>query len=225
MNKKNKNKKAQEQPLDEYLKRLKTDKPTYYVKDTAEGNESDVEILFILESPHKEEVKEGKPLMGNSGIDVSKFLGLRNNKEAFGKQVNEISKLKIGIMNVSNIPLQVLKETETNTNYQDADGIRQNLNSIRDLEKINPTLLNFFCEKIRKYINVKKFVLCGAFACRYFDEYITCSKQTEILKKIYKEDIEILKVPHPSYGHWQFIDKHKANLERLKELFSEVNEK
>lgn len=212
--------------LNNYLKQNKhKTKPDYYVKDTLEGDEEKAEMLFILESPHKEEVKTNIPLVGNSGSDISAFLYGNEETQPFGKKISTFSSKKIGIMNVSNIPLQVLKETDQNTNYNTSNNIYQELKELRNLENTNDTLFNFFCEKIIKYRNVKTFVICGKFSEVYFDKYILEEKEHSIIKKQYQGEIEILKVPHPSYGHWQFIDKHKDNLERLKEIFSEFNEK
>ncbi len=138
----------EENLLEKYLKKskLKNECP-YYVQDTAEGYEKDIKILFVLESPHKEEVKTNIPLVGNSGSDVSAFLYGKEETQAFGKKISNFSSKKIGIMNVSNIPLQVLKETDKNTNYNDSKNIYQELKELRNLEKINDTLFNFFVRK------------------------------------------------------------------------------
>ena len=218
MEKKKKDEKKQERLLNEYLKRLKTDKPTYYVKDTAEGSEESIEILFVLESPHKEEVASRKPLMGRAGEYVSDFLDCEN--RPFGENQKLFKSNQIGIFNVSNIPLQVI-----DCNKKEAEDIKDELKQLRESDTVNATLFSFFSEKIKKYTNVRTYVLCGAFAAKYFDKYILEKDNDNILKKQYKGEIEILKVPHPSYGHWQFIDKHKENLERLKEIFSKFKEK
>lgn len=211
----------EENLLEKYLKKLKLkNECPYYVQDTAEGYEKDIKILFVLESPHKEEVKEGKPLVGKSGENVSDYIYKQGAKEAFGELHEYLLKHKIGIINVSNIPLQVIKENE-----EDARSISKELSDLRDCDEINSSLLYFFCEKMKKYENVEKFVVCGNFASVYFDKYIECDKQEKIKENLKNKKIELLKVPHPSYKHWQFIDKHKDNLERLKEIFSEFNEK
>ena len=211
----------------EYLEKLNEEKPPiYFVDDVFNADKELVEFLFVLESPHKEEVINSVPLMGNSGIDVSKFLYGRKETIPFGKKISTITVPKIGIINVSNIPLQVIKEDVANTNYPVADKVRQKLQEFRDSKTIkkDDKLYPFFSKKMDDFPNVKIFIICGTFAEKYFDKYVIEQNENFILKKQYKGEIEILKVPHPSYGHWQFIDKHKDNLERLKEIFSEFNE-
>lgn len=201
--------------LKEYLKKLNSKKhPPYYVSDATEGNEKTIEILFILESPHKEEVDAKKPLMGRAGEYVSDFLDC--DKKPFGKNQELFKNRQIGILNVSNIPLQVIE-----CNQIETEKIKGELKKLRESDTVNQTLFSFFCKKMKKYKKVKIFVVCGGFAEKYFDEYLLKQKDNSILKKHYKGEIEILKVPHPSYGHWQFIEKHKNNLERLKSIFSE----
>jgi hypothetical protein len=86
----------------------KSDKP-YLVKDLVE----DRKILLMLESPHRDEIEHEAPLAGRSGKSVTKVLkdGLsidESNKEiAFGRLVKANKVNKIGIMNISNLPLQM----------------------------------------------------------------------------------------------------------------------
>ena len=106
----------------------------YFINDILS---EDVEIIFLLESPHNEEVKCKHPLAGKSGVNMTKFFckvfnltepRYCNKIAPFGKLVQDAhdtniddknfvdlytnSKLrvklrKIGIMNVCNIPLQM----------------------------------------------------------------------------------------------------------------------
>ena len=97
----------------------------YCVKDILSEN---VKIIFLLESPHNEEVKCKYPLAGKSGVNMTKFFCKVFNLSGpkccdkivpFGKLVKDahnskitdndfINKLKkIGIMNVCNIPMQM----------------------------------------------------------------------------------------------------------------------
>lgn len=58
---------------------FKLENQIYYCKEF----ENDVEVLFIMESPFAEELNEGFPCMGNSGIEMSKALELGD--EALGR--------------------------------------------------------------------------------------------------------------------------------------------
>lgn len=204
-----------ENPLEEYLKKLNDRQCDYFVPDYPEDNHEKVKILFVLESPHKKEVEKKLPLVGSTGKNVASFLLEDNTNLPFGEHIKSMNESNIGIINICNIPLQVVEK-----NKDDVKDIHKELNDLRESDELNSTIRSFFCERIKEYRGVKIFVVCGAFACKYFDSFITCPKQNMLLQRIYKEEIEILKVPHPSYQHWQFIDKHKVNLERLKEIFS-----
>ena len=58
--------------LEEYL--LQGKKAKYFVEDINFDTKKENGIVFILESPHVEEIKAGKPLMGESGKSISKIL-------------------------------------------------------------------------------------------------------------------------------------------------------
>lgn len=207
-------------PLEEYLKKLSNRQCNYFVPDYPEDNREKVKILFILESPHKKEVEKRLPLVGATGKNVMSFLFEDNSSLSFGEYVKSMDESNIGIINVCNIPLQVVEQ-----NKDDVKDIHKELNDLRESDQLNSTILSFFCDRIKEYQGVGIFVVCGGFAEKYFDEYLLKQKNNSILKKHYKGEIEILKVPHPSYGHWQFIEKHKTNLERLKTIFSKFEEK
>lgn len=202
--------------LDEYFKKLTEEtQPSYYVQDIADKKTSNIECLFILESPHVDEIRARKPLMGSAGKYISAFFNL--GEKPFG-DYEQLSDKKIGIMNVSNIPLKPIE----GENADDVAKIKDELEKHRENNQINETLFSFFTEKIKKYTKVKTYVVCGTFAEKYFDKYVKSDNAKVCLNAFYDEKINILKVPHPSYGHWQFIDKHKDNLDRLRKIFAEL---
>lgn len=241
------------------------EKPGYYVEDIPGINEitddAEFDYLFILESPHTDEVKDRHPLAGDSGNSVTKFLLKKNNKnytdeqkkelkKPFGKIVEDsyvgkdddkkranslLNNKKIAIVNVSNVPLQVI-----NANRKDTEEIKEKLEKIRDNAVRSGTvgsicLLELFIKKLKKYILAETrnltIVICGEFAKRYFDAIcdggVTISEETEGIRKEIKGKIDATKgqirtlyVPHPSRGHWQFINDHQINLNQLKGMFS-----
>ena len=203
--------------LEKYLNKLENPTDSYFVPDYPKENHEEIKTLFILESPHVDEIEGRKPLQGSAGKNVSDFFGLT---KPFGEEKEFLIKHKIGIVNVSNIPLQLI---DKKSDKHQVTAIE--LNSLRTSKSTNSTLYAFFQKKMKKYKKVDTFIICGAFAEKYFDKYILDEKKLSIIKKHYQGKIKILKVPHPSYGHWQFIEKHKDNLEKLRKLFSEVNEK
>lgn len=192
----------------------------YFVDDVKNVlDEKDVEWLFILESPHKDEFIKKIPLQGLSGISVSKFFGFE--EKPFGELINtdEIkNKANVAILNVSQVPLQRVDKTMDNEYCK----IYDELDKIRDCG-IDEELKKSFNKRLKKYEknDILTIVVCGLFAKRYFDAYINGRKGINLLRRQYNDEIRILFVPHPSRHQWSFIEKHKENLATLKELFNQ----
>jgi len=153
----------------------------YFVDDLLFDN---TDVIFVLESPHTQEVKNGYPVAGKSGNDMSKVLfGL---DESFGKLIYEQKIKHIGILNVSNYPLQ-------HSAYKEE--FRQNPKQRRyDKSGINPSVIKMM-EDFKKRLEVhkdKKVVLCGNFAQSAFESVFN----TDEFKTIFK-------VPHPSFNNWK----------------------
>ena len=191
-------------------------KAAYYVDDIEFDAKNESGVVFILESPHIQEVAEGKPLMGASGEDVSQYL--LNQNKPFGKLVESLNH-KIAIINVSNVPLQVIDKNKTD------------VEKIADFQKFRTKKPNTtdsfykrFEKKIKKYIKKENvFVICGDFAHNYFFEVVYNNKSQ--MKSVYEGEIKVLRVPHPSGHSWQKIEKYKDDLTILKEIFSNFSEK
>lgn len=188
-------------------------KPSYFVPDIENCEKDEVKYIFLCESPHNDEVnykethknEQSIPLAGKSGIDVYSFLFDNDeSKKPIGELVNnkDPNLPKIAIVNVCNIPLQVI---DANKN----DIAERDLKYIRDNNIIIDCLLEDLKKRLGNYSNADKIVVCGEFASAYFD----------------KADLETLKgkalyVPHPSRNSWNFIYKHKGDIDELKELFN-----
>ena len=177
-----------------------------YVLNIANCNEADAEYILLVESPHKEEIKKSIPLVGNTGLSVSKFL-LGKTKTPFGELVkNNDSSLNgknIAIVNVCNIPLQIIDKNKNIVNEND-------LKKFREENKIDESLKKHLYESLNKYTSAKVIVICGTFAKTYYES---------IKNKITVTDLKELYVPHPSYNHWDFIFEHKDDISILKWLF------
>ena len=175
----------------------------YFVNDLVYDK---AEVVFVLESPHTQEVKNGYPVAGKSGNDMSKILfGL---DEAFGKLIYEQSIKKINIVNVSNYPLQ--KSAYKNPQMRELEQfekIRQNPKLRKyDKDRINAvvkTIIDDFSKRLSKHKD-KKIVLCGNFAQAAFDSVLD---ETQFK--------EILRVPHPSFNNWK-KEKYADVIEELK---------
>ena len=166
----------------------------------------DTKIIFVLESPHTQEVKNGYPVAGKSGADMS--LVLFNINEAFGKLIYEQKIKNIGILNVSNYPLQ-------KSAYHNPDAkvieffelIRQNpkprKNGANGINPVIEKMLNNFKSRLQKHYD-KKIVLCGNFAQNAFDA-------------VFKDEEfnSVLRVPHPSFNNWKKA-RYQEKIKKLK---------
>lgn len=200
--------------------------PSYVVDDLMP--DSDVKILFILESPHTEELKEKVPLAGSTGIAVTEVLkcvlGLEDNSEAFGKIIKKQLNLKnIGIVNVSSVPLQNIYPEHMKCNelrvfelIREKPYIRKNKITKKgyddlkkeDVNKIFKIIKNDFCCRINGYFNDGKItsdtliILCGKVS-EYFWKECNCNHQNTI------------NVPHPSNEQW-FKPKYINQVKNMK---------
>ena len=186
----------------------------YFVNDLIYD---DTEIIFVLESPHVYEVKNGYPVAGKSGKDMSKVLMLDENlkKESFGKLIYEQKIKNFGIINISNIPLQELAYSTEDTNYKNLPTklifkdfvlFRQNPSLRKKDCRVNK-LITIFQEDFVKRLSPhkdKKIVLCGAFVHKIFNDTFSHDD--------FKATIE---VPHPSFNNWSKV-KYSQKIEELK---------
>ena len=177
----------------------------YFVDDLIYA---DTKVLFVLESPHTEEIKMGYPVAGKSGRDMSKVLYQKD--EALGKLISQREVKSLGIINISNYPLQ--KTAYKNQELKEIElfpKIRQNP-KLRKYDKlgINETLsqmMHDFKSRLEPHKD-KKLILCGNFAQEAFD--------TIFLEEEFKE---VLRVPHPSFNQW-LRASNKKTIEKLVEF-------
>lgn len=187
----------------------------YIVDDIISKNKS--KIVFILESPHNEEIDAGHPTAGQSGIDMADFINIGDKKKSLGEIANNDNSLGISILNISRVPLQVtndLDEEYKDLVYELDRIIRKGYDSFgkhiskKEFNEIEETLL---CDFRKRYNNVvlnedTLIVICGEFAKVYFDKI--------------KKDDKVIYVPHPSRGQWKV---NYNGLLRLSEF--EINKK
>jgi hypothetical protein len=163
-------------------------------------------IIFILESPHTQEVKDGYPVAGKSGVDISRILYSDNTP--FGKLVFDKTIDNIGLLNISNYPLQESPYKIKNKLFEHFRLIRQNPLPRKKNIQLNKTiniLLNDFYKRLIVHKD-KKIVLCGKFV------------QSVFYHKFNTNDFfSVLNVPHPSFNNWH-KDKYKNDILKLKEF-------
>jgi hypothetical protein len=196
---------------------------------------SGTRVVFILESPHTEEVKQGVPVAGASGKAMTRFLfgGSGGPPRPLGPLVKEhlgdggcadsrCGRIRgIGVMNVSPVPLQAAFYERTVRNHNRR--LTALLESARrsaalfhhrdpELNRIEEHILGDFRSRLAGSIRVcgALYVVCGAFAGMYFD---AAKRDAGIPPG------RILRVPHPAYNSW---DRGRTNesLAELKRLFA-----
>ncbi|HEX7064677.1 MAG TPA: hypothetical protein VF199_06375 [Bacillales bacterium] len=168
-------------------------------------------VIFVLESPHVEEVKHGAPVSGRSGVTMSKHLfGPEYNKPLGRLVIKNIEERKnrpslnvVGLMNICGIPMQRRaygdrNVTETYREFFDVlEGVRQgNQKDVYPNEKWNAmqeVILRRFRERLAKQQGKAcALVPCGRFAQKFFR-----------LANMQSESWRVIEgVPHPSYNSW-----------------------
>jgi len=168
----------------------------------------DTKVIFVLESPHTQEVKNGYPVAGKSGVDMSLVLFGLN--EPFGKLVYENRVNGVGLLNISNLPLQ--KSAYQNPHAKVLEFfeiIRQNPKPRKHakggINLVIEKMLANFKNRLEKHKD-KKVVLCGRFAQNAFDA-------------VFRDDEfrAVLRVPHPSFNNWRKV-KYADDIAMLKEF-------
>ncbi len=176
---------------------------------------SDTKIIFVLESPHTQEVKNGYPVAGKSGKDMSKVLlkDVEFKQHSFGKLIYENKLPTFGIINVSNIPLQQSAYDQDSCNipqtlFREFELFRQNPSPRKKKCDLNTTIVILakdFKKRLKPHKD-KKIVLCGRFAQKIFNDLFSHS-----------EFKDIIEIPHPSFNNWAKV-KYSHKIEELLEF-------
>jgi uracil-DNA glycosylase len=165
----------------------------YFVDDLLDN---DTKVIFVLESPHTQEVKNGYPVAGKSGKDMSKTLFEDEDLKtiSFGKLIFEKQISGFGILNVSNIPLQQSAyKNQDDEIFRDFSLMRQNPILRKKECSLNNTIRTIqrdFKNRLELHKD-KKIVLCGAFVQKVFNATYPHAKFKDIIE-----------VPHPSFNNW-----------------------
>lgn len=180
------------------------------------------EIMFVLESPHIDELLNQAPVSGLSGKAMSKVLFGDEEKTPLGIKLKKEMSSKIGIMNICSIPMQraayinqevekmygkfdtekyqtffdVLEKLRTSTKLNYKEAVKNELQDI---------ILNDFREELNKLKDKKLIIIpCGKTAETFFEAANVKNENWTIVKG----------VPHPSFGNW-----HKSKYsEKIKEV-------
>lgn len=195
---------------------FKEAKTLYSVKDITDAH---TKMIFILESPHKEEIKAGVPLAGLSGRSMAKELFGREDILPMGKllkqYISEDKETIYGIVNVCPFPLQLsaFPDAAFVESFKDeikmAEAVRVSSAKVfkdKDKETFDHLLLEDFGDRLLAAAKEDTMIVpCGKFAEKYVNKIPSLDK----LNIIYG-------VPHPSYNSWS-RERYKDVIHKIRE--------
>jgi hypothetical protein len=175
--------------------------------------------IFILESPHIQEVKHGVPVAGSSGSTMSKHifagpsakipLGLLMKARAQHMDIQPLLDV-IGLMNICSIPLQKTAYRAMSGERESEDAVRKLAPWFEDMEvvrtgnrkdtyaiarqnEIQNSLVKDLRTKLHTFTGRSiTFIPCGKFAQKFFR-----------LADLQDDSWTVISdVPHPSYNSW-----------------------
>jgi hypothetical protein len=186
-------------------------------------------FLFLLESPHVEELKHGAPVSGSSGCSMTKHLyGERYKKYALGilikknrdEALDRPSLNMVGLMNVCQIPLQVHAYSDGRVRSQYAplfkvlEGVRKENNQLvypdPDWNVVQEIIVESLRRKLDKLTDRNLVIVpCGRFAQKFFR-----------LANIQSTNWKVIAgVPHPSRDGWD-KSQYAAAIDAMKQQFA-----
>ena len=180
--------------------------------------------VFMLESPHTDELCSNVPIAGSSGKAMTKCL-CANSEVPFGLLVKR-ENIPINIINVCIVPLQKTKrsnQTDDILDFNMLKPVRMNYQSYgrhrkQEINDIEQFIFKKFEERIcsYKFLQSTKIFLCGKFVQTYYQKYYA-ETETEIKNRG-------IKFNHPSYGGWTYPKQNDKMKEWIPIIRQDINE-
>lgn len=182
-------------------------------------------VLFILESPHIQELRHGAPVAGSSGATMSRHIfGPEYGHLPLGRMVKKNAETgakrprlsAIGLINVCNIPLQAAAyPREIQHRYADwfeaMNAVRTQNQKLSFADPRQQDIQSYLAQDLRRKLETYRgramtMVPCGRFAQKFF-----------ALAGVIDDAWTVIDgVPHPSYNSWDRAHYAKA-VERVVE--------
>lgn len=192
----------------------------------------DSKVIFVLESPHIQELQYGAPVSGRSGATMSKHLFGPDYNKPLGRLIKKNmddekrrpSLNVLGLMNICGIPMQraAYKDQAVTDRYTDffdrLEGVRQANQKDRFKDENWQTMQDVILDRFRvRLVHEKErvctFVPCGRFAQKFFR-----------LADIHSDNWQVIdEVPHPSYNSWD-RDRYQIAVEQVKQAFQQAKD-
>ncbi|WP_067625598.1 hypothetical protein [Alicyclobacillus acidiphilus] len=184
--------------------------------------------IFLLESPHIQELKYGAPVSGSSGATMSKHIfGAEYAKMPLGILVKKNAEIDarrprlsaIGLMNVSNIPLQAgayppIIRKEYADWFAHMNAVRTNNQKLEFTDPqqadIQMTMVARLRSKLERFRGKSiTWIPCGRFAQKFFSLAGVTDPSWTVIQD----------VPHPSYNSWD-REIYRPQIQRVTEAIS-----
>lgn len=184
-------------------------------------------LVFVLESPHIQEVKYGAPVSGASGVTMAKHLFGSSYDKPLGRLVKKnVDEQKgspaldaVGLMNVCGIPMQqkAYNDRTVTARYSQffdiMAGVRKNNHKDKFREESWNTLQEVILDRFRERLQAQTghactLVPCGRFAQKFFRLAGITSENWHVIDE----------VPHPSYNSWD-RERYQPVIEEVKASF------
>jgi hypothetical protein len=190
----------------------------FQIEDLSHPNS---DVIFILESPHTQELKVGYPAAGETGVNMSKVIF--NSEQPLGELIKNRAPLptQLSILNCSRIPLQstcyagenlppkLVEFFRIQTIYDPSVQLQKN--QIKDIlrSEIGLKALDSFESRLYASIEISqkaKIVVCGVIAQCFFEEVTKLQgKLRKVTEFAWKEfNFSVFYEYHPSSksGRW-----------------------
>lgn len=194
----------------------------------------EMEFLFVLESPHTNEINANTPCIGDTGLRMTSEI-FPESEKPFGELLksNYIGSSKFGIMNSFNFPLGISNELNSEqlhfSKLKDVKWIKgvsvrqEHYTELLTIlsENENSESLSNYKDRLIKYVNLapklKYIIFCGfisqAMYLRTFNQKTPAYNRAVPMKTSSKRNISLIFVNHPSEKNekWDF-KKSSINL-------------
>lgn len=200
------------------------------VDDLVQRRAGPIELLFVLESPHVDELREGYPLAGIAGTDALAYLqDRRRNAESLGGFVKSRINAgdgRIGVLNVSSVPLQqsAFKLSSAAGTPPIADW--SPLVELRDFySRSTPRQLGAGAQVVADAIRANFEARLSATVLKAGGHVAICGRIAQVItaRIVFKSGTRVMSVRHPANRWWQRSKgQHEIDLIDVRRAFENL---
>lgn len=199
------------------------------VSDRVPSSGSELELVFIFESPHVEELAKRVPVVGGSGRSALKFLAPDEAEGSLGgfvtKRAND-NDGRIAILNVCNVPMQAAAfgdggGPDLNAgDWAQIKGVRtsraKSIGSIPDPQR------RAAAEALVERLSSRIQALAAPSSCRFVAAGVFAQRMVRALPEGLATSP--LRVPHPSFNQWSRPKNQELpDMKTLRDCFAKAS--